>query len=124
MTIAELSIPQGWDAITPDWMTAALAAHHPGAAVEGVRVALRDDGTNRRARLELTYSAGSGPATVFAKAVDPAHAQLVALTSGLLLWIGYGLLKSDWVIVAANSVGAILSGSVLVFKIRDMRAGT
>jgi MtN3 and saliva related transmembrane protein len=49
---------------------------------------------------------------------------LIALTSGLLLWTGYGLLKSDWVIVAANSVGAILSGSVLVFKIRDVRAGT
>ena len=48
---------------------------------------------------------------------------LVALTSGLLLWIGYGLLKSDWVIIAANSVGALLSGSVLAFKIRDMRAG-
>jgi MtN3 and saliva related transmembrane protein len=49
---------------------------------------------------------------------------LTALTAGLLLWIGYGWLKSDWVIVAANSVGAILSGSVLAFKIRDMRAGT
>jgi MtN3 and saliva related transmembrane protein len=49
---------------------------------------------------------------------------LIALTSGLLLWIAYGLLKGDWVIVAANSVGAILSGSVLAFKIRDMRAGT
>ena len=48
---------------------------------------------------------------------------LSALTAGLLLWIGYGLLKGDWVIVAANSVGAILSGSVLAFKIRDMRAG-
>jgi MtN3 and saliva related transmembrane protein len=48
---------------------------------------------------------------------------LIALTGGLLLWIGYGLLKSDWVIVAANSVGAVLSGSVLAFKIRDMRAG-
>lgn len=32
---------------------------------------------------------------------------LGALTAGLLLWIGYGLLKSDWVIVAANSVGAV-----------------
>jgi aminoglycoside phosphotransferase (APT) family kinase protein len=64
-------------------MTTALAAHHAGAVVDRVRVALRDDGTNRRARLELTYSAGSGPATVFAKAVDPAHADLVALTSGL-----------------------------------------
>jgi MtN3 and saliva related transmembrane protein len=49
---------------------------------------------------------------------------LSALTAGLLLWIAYGLLKDDWVIVAANSVGAILSGSVLAFKIRDMRIGT
>jgi aminoglycoside phosphotransferase (APT) family kinase protein len=64
-------------------MTAVLGAAHPGAVVSDVRVALRDDGTNRRARLELSYSAGSGPATVFAKAVDPAHADLVALTSGL-----------------------------------------
>jgi MtN3 and saliva related transmembrane protein len=47
---------------------------------------------------------------------------LIVLTAGLLLWIGYGLLKSDWVIVAANSAGAILSGSVLTFKIRDMRS--
>jgi MtN3 and saliva related transmembrane protein len=48
---------------------------------------------------------------------------LIALTTGLLLWIGYGVLKSDWVIVAANSVGASLSASVLIFKIRDMRSG-
>jgi aminoglycoside phosphotransferase (APT) family kinase protein len=64
-------------------MTAALARHHPEAVVDGVSVVLRDDGTNKRARLALTYSAGSGPATVFAKAVDPDHAELVALTSGL-----------------------------------------
>jgi MtN3 and saliva related transmembrane protein len=48
---------------------------------------------------------------------------LVVLTSGLLLWIGYGVLKGDWVIVAANSVGAALSGAVLVFRIRDIRSG-
>lgn len=83
MTVAELSIPQGWEQITPGWMTAVLARHFPGATVDEVTVALRDDGTNRRARLKLTYSAGSGPATVFAKAVDPEHADLVALTSGL-----------------------------------------
>ncbi|WP_099038681.1 phosphotransferase [Mycobacterium neglectum] len=83
MTVAELSLPRGWDDITPDWMTAALARHHPEAVVDGVSVVLRDDGTNKRARLALTYSAGSGPATVFAKAVDPDHAELVALTSGL-----------------------------------------
>lgn len=82
MTAAELSLPRNWDEITPSWMTAALAGHFPGATVDGVTVALRDDGTNRRARLALRYSAGSGPATVFAKAVDPDHAELVALTSG------------------------------------------
>ena len=83
MTVAELSLPRGWDDITPDWMTLALSRHYPDAVVDDVRVALRDDGTNRRARLALTYEAGTGPATVFAKAVDPDHAELVALTSGL-----------------------------------------
>ncbi|MGV0794284.1 phosphotransferase [Mycolicibacterium sp. XJ1819] len=83
MTAAELSLPPSWEDITADWMTVALASHHPGATVDSVEVVLRDDGTNRRARLALTYSAGSGPATVFAKAVDPDHAELVALTSGL-----------------------------------------
>ena len=48
---------------------------------------------------------------------------LAILTAGLVLWIGYGLLKDDWVIVAANSVGAALSASVLALKIRDMRSG-
>ena len=47
---------------------------------------------------------------------------LTALTAGLLLWITYGLMKSDWVIVIANGVGASLSASVLAFKIRDIRA--
>jgi Phosphotransferase enzyme family len=83
MPIAELSIPQGWDEITAEWMTAALSGHFPGATVSHVAVVMRDDGTNRRARLQLTYSAGTGPSTVFAKAVDPEHADLVALTSGL-----------------------------------------
>ncbi|MGV0790003.1 phosphotransferase [Mycolicibacterium sp. XJ2] len=83
MTAAELSLPRSWEEITPGWMTAALGKHFPGATVEDVSVALRDDGTNRRARLALKYSTGSGPKTVFAKAVDPDHAELVALTSGL-----------------------------------------
>jgi hypothetical protein len=79
-----LVVPKDWDEITPDWMTAALAGHHPGATVEKVTVDLRDDGTNRRARLGLTYSAGSGPATVFVKAVDPDHKAMIEMTSGLL----------------------------------------
>jgi len=47
---------------------------------------------------------------------------LIVLTAGLLLWVAYGLLRNDWVIVAANGTGAALSGSVLAFKLRDLRS--
>ncbi len=83
MTTTALSVPKTWDDITPEWMSAALAADHPGATVQAVTVVGRDDGTNRRARLALTYSEGNGPATVFAKAADPAHKELIRLTSGM-----------------------------------------
>ena len=47
---------------------------------------------------------------------------LAALTSGLVLWICYGLAKQDWIIVVANGIGASLSGTVLLCKLRDIRA--
>lgn len=63
-----LPIPADWDDVTPAWMTVALASRHPGTEVGEVRLVLRDDGNNRRARFGVTYSAGTGPATVFCKA--------------------------------------------------------
>lgn len=78
-----LSVPKAWDDITPEWMTAALSPQNPGIVVDAVTVAGRDDGTNRRARLGVTYSAGTGPATVFAKAADPAHKEMIRMTSGM-----------------------------------------
>jgi hypothetical protein len=57
------SIPASWDDVTSEWMTSALSAVLPGARMGEVTLLLRDDGTNRRARLGLTYSAGTGPAT-------------------------------------------------------------
>ncbi len=45
---------------------------------------------------------------------------LIALFTGLALWIVYGITRGDLVIVAANGVGAILVGTVLIFKIRDL----
>lgn len=45
---------------------------------------------------------------------------LVALVTGLMLWVVYGLLRSDWVIVVANGVGAALVAAVLIFKLRDI----
>jgi MtN3 and saliva related transmembrane protein len=40
-------------------------------------------------------------------------------TIGLALWILYGALQGDWVIIAANGVGATLASIVLGCKIRD-----
>jgi MtN3 and saliva related transmembrane protein len=45
---------------------------------------------------------------------------LVALSTGLCLWVIYGVAKDDWVIILANSIGATLSLAVLGFKIRDL----
>jgi sulfur transfer complex TusBCD TusB component (DsrH family) len=80
----ELSIPNDWDDVTPEWMTAALFAHFPNAEVSEVALLMRDDGTNRRARFGISYSSGTGPAAVFAKAPDPAHTELNAATGGVL----------------------------------------
>ncbi len=46
---------------------------------------------------------------------------LLALSTGLALWILYGVIKTDWVIVISNLVGGSLAATVLVFKIRDLR---
>ena len=47
---------------------------------------------------------------------------LSVLTLGLALWVCYGVMKGDWILVLANSVGGALSGTVLACKLRDMRA--
>jgi MtN3 and saliva related transmembrane protein len=47
---------------------------------------------------------------------------LVALSTGLCLWAVYGVAKDDWVIILANSTGAMLSLAVLGFKIRDLNS--
>lgn len=83
MSATDLDIPPDISAITPDWMTAALGKSYPDALVSRVEIVLRDDGTNRRARLALTYAEGQGPATVFVKSCDPAHAEMNLATGGL-----------------------------------------
>src|ERR1700755_3591037 len=66
--LAPLQVPADWAAVTPRWFTAALAESCPGAVVEDAILVARDDGTNRRARFDLTYAAGSGPDRVFLEA--------------------------------------------------------
>jgi MtN3 and saliva related transmembrane protein len=52
---------------------------------------------------------------------DLSLGMLTALTLGLALWIIYGVLQGDWVIVSANAVGTTLAAIVLGCKIRDRR---
>lgn len=46
---------------------------------------------------------------------------LLALLAGLSLWIVYGTVVRDPIIVIANATGAALVGTVLACKIRDVR---
>jgi MtN3 and saliva related transmembrane protein len=50
---------------------------------------------------------------------DLSLSMLVTLTLGLSLWLIYGALRGDWVIILANAIGALLSAIVLGCKIRD-----
>jgi aminoglycoside phosphotransferase (APT) family kinase protein len=77
------SIPDRPEAITPEWLTGALAKSLPGVEVARVEVVERHSGTTGRARLQLGYASGStGPATVFVKLppFDDVQRQLVAVT--------------------------------------------
>jgi len=52
---------------------------------------------------------------------DLSLGMLAALTLGLSLWIVYGIIQGDWVVVGSNVVGAALAGVVLGCKIRDLK---
>jgi hypothetical protein len=67
-TLALSEIPATWDAVTPAWMTDAVARQHPGAQVSEVTLIAATQGNNRRAQFRLSYGTGSGPQFLFAKA--------------------------------------------------------
>jgi MtN3 and saliva related transmembrane protein len=52
---------------------------------------------------------------------DLSSKTLAVLATGLALWIGYGVLKSDYVIIVANAIGFALVATLIGFKIRDAR---
>ncbi len=43
----------------------------------------------------------------------------VILAAGIALWIVYGALQGDWVIILANSVSLAFLSAILFFKLRD-----
>ena len=62
------TLPLLAEAITPDWLTRALAARFPGVRVTGVEIIDSHELTNAHARLRLTYATQAGaPDTVFCK---------------------------------------------------------
>jgi|EndMetStandDraft_5_1072996.scaffolds.fasta_scaffold1090038_1 MtN3 and saliva related transmembrane protein len=48
---------------------------------------------------------------------DLSSRTLIALTSGLVLWVVYGAIKADWIIMLANLAGTGLTGFVLYYKL-------
>ena len=55
---------------------------------------------------------------------DLSLTMLLVLAAGLSLWIGYGVIKSDFVIVGANGVSFSLLTIIIYFKLRERRDGT
>ncbi len=53
--------------LTPALLTTALSQRCPGAVVAKLDIGEIEDGTNRRASVQLSYSEGVGPASVFIK---------------------------------------------------------
>ena len=51
---------------------------------------------------------------------DLSLGMLAALTLGLTLWIIYGVIQGDWIIIGSNAVGATVAGIVLGCKVRDL----
>jgi MtN3 and saliva related transmembrane protein len=43
------------------------------------------------------------------------------LAAGITLWVVYGFLKQDYVIILANSISLCLLAGILYFKIRERR---
>jgi MtN3 and saliva related transmembrane protein len=41
------------------------------------------------------------------------------LAIGIALWVGYGVMQGDAVIILANSVSLLLLAGILFFKLRD-----
>ena len=56
------------------------------------------------------------------KSGDLSMKMLIALASGLLLWLIYGLMRGDLIIVAANAMSLVLAAILLSFKMRENAA--
>ena len=49
---------------------------------------------------------------------DISLAMFLVFTSGIFLWLVYGLIIGDVPLIAANGITLVLSGTILYFKLR------
>lgn len=89
--------------------------------IGNVRPGIHDRCNCRFAELALVHPAG-GKVRAGQSTRDLSLHTLATLTTGLLLWIVYGAIKADWIIVSANLVGTCLTGFVLYRKLREIRS--
>jgi hypothetical protein len=79
-------VPCSPDAITPEWLTAAICAKTPGAIVTNIVVERASAGTHERHRLHVTYNevgrrAGL-PASIFTKSLPSIVTRMIAGFNG------------------------------------------
>ena len=55
------------------------------------------------------------------RAGDLSKKMLIALAMGFALWLAYGVMRGDWIIMAANAVSLCLITVLLWFKWREDR---
>ncbi|HRN98123.1 MAG TPA: SemiSWEET transporter [Flavobacterium sp.] len=55
------------------------------------------------------------------KTKDISSGTYAILVAGLILWIIYGIYKTDWPLILSNSIATLLSGTVLVAKILEKK---
>jgi MtN3 and saliva related transmembrane protein len=55
------------------------------------------------------------------EAQDLSLKMFLILAAGIALWVVYGLMRSDWVIVCANGVSLGALAGILYFKLRGGR---
>jgi MtN3 and saliva related transmembrane protein len=52
------------------------------------------------------------------RAADISGHMFALLMLGTALWLAYGILKTDWAIIAANAVSLALASAVMALKLR------
>jgi hypothetical protein len=82
------TVPPSTEALTPEWLTAALFGRHPGARVNSVNLGNRSDGSTSRQVLLLEYNdegrATGLPERIFCKSSPKFTSRLITGLSGAL----------------------------------------